>query len=205
MSDTFWDQRYANASYVYGTQPNDFLVSMAGRIPRGPVLCLAEGEGRNAVFLAERGHAVTAVDGSAVGLRKAQELAASRGVSLVTQVADLADFAITPGAWAGIVSIWAHLPPALRQRVHRQVVAGLQPGGVFILEAYTPAQLRHGTGGPKDPSLCMTLPALRAELTGLTFHVGCEIERDVKEGVGHTGLAAVVQVCAHRPAAGGPR
>jgi SAM-dependent methyltransferase len=200
MPPNFWDERYASSAYAYGTEPNDFVAAMAARIPAGPVLCLAEGEGRNAVFLARRGHAVTAVDGSAVGLAKAQALAAARGVAITTLAADLADYAIAPGAWAGIVSTWAHLPPPLRRRVHAQAVAGLRPGGVFLLEAYTPAQLAFGTGGPKQPELCMTLAALRAELAGLEFEVAREFERDVVEGTHHTGRAAVVQVLARRPA-----
>jgi SAM-dependent methyltransferase len=201
MNANSWDERYATKEYIYGTAPNGFLVSVADQIPAGPVLCLAEGEGRNAVFLAQRAHAVTAVDGSRTGLLKAEALAAARGAHLVTQVTDLAAYAIEPGAWAGIVAIWAHLPPTLRRRVHAQVVAGLRPGGVFVLEAYTPAQLAYGTGGPKDPALCMTLAELRAELAGLDFVVACECERDVVEGTGHTGRAAVVQVCARRPTA----
>ena len=141
---------------------------VAPQIPAGPVLCLAEGEGRNAVYLATLGHRVTAVDQSEVGLAKAQRLAKARGVKIETLVTDLADYTITAGAWAGIVATFAHLPPALRRRVHRDVVAGLQPGGVFILEAYTPAQLAFGTGGPKSPELLMTL----AGSPGRTFGIG---------------------------------
>jgi hypothetical protein len=110
-----------------------------------------------------------------------------------------ANYHIEPSAWAAIVATWAHLPPMLRRAVHAQVVAGLRPGGVFVLEAYTPAQLAFGTGGPKDPALCMTLVALRDELSGLEFLVARECERDVIEGTGHTGRSAVVQVCARRP------
>lgn len=196
---TDWNQRYATKDYFYGTEPNDFVADSAARIPPGPVLCLAEGEGRNAVFLARRGHAVTAVDAAETGLAKARALAASRSVSLTTVVADLADYRIENGAWAGIVSIWVHLPPPLRRRVHAQVVAGLRPGGVFVLEAYTPAQLAFGTGGPKDLNLLMTLPALRNELSGLEFDIGRELEREVHEGSGHNGRSAVVQVLALRP------
>lgn len=199
MNANTWDERYATTHYLYGTEPNDFIASMAERIPAGPVLCLAEGEGRNAVFLAGRGHPVTAVDASATGLVKAQALAAARGVTITTQVHDLSEYAIEPGAWAGIVSTWAHLPPPVRRTVHAQVVAGLRPGGVFLLEAYTPAQLAFGTGGPKTPDLCMTLAGLHEELAGLEFVIGRECERDVLEGTGHTGHAAVVQVCARKP------
>ncbi len=198
---SFWDQRYGNAgeAYVFGTAPNDFLAAIADRIPPGPVLCLAEGEGRNAVFLAKRGHAVTALDQSATGLAKAQALATKEGVPLATVVADLAEYAIKPGAWAGIVAIFMHLPPDLRARVLTQAAAGLQPGGVFILESYTPAQLGFGTGGPRDVSLLPTLASLRPLLPGLALEFAQELEREVHEGGGHTGRSAVVQILARRP------
>ena len=194
-----WDERYREPGYAYGSEPNDFLASVADRIPQGPVLCLAEGEGRNGVFLASRGHAVTAVDGSAVGLEKARALAAERQVSLRTVHSDLAEYAIEPGAWAGIVSIWCHLPAALRVPVHRGVVAGLRPGGVLILEAYTPAQLTHGTGGPKVAELLYGLEQLKQDFAGLAFEQAVELERDIHEGRYHAGQSAVVQILARKP------
>jgi len=189
-----WDERYAAPGYFYGTEPNDFLRSIADRIPRGRVLMLADGEGRNGVFLAGLGHEVTSVDRSPVGLAKARALAEERGVSLTTVEADLATHRIEPGAWAAIVLIFCHLPPALRRQVHRQAVEGLAPGGVLVLEAYTPAQLGRGTGGPQNPELLMTLVELRDELTGLDLEVAREVERDVMEGSGHQGRSAVVQI-----------
>ncbi len=199
MNPAFWDDRYTGSDFVFGTQPNDFLRACTGYIPPGPVLCLGEGEGRNAVFLAGRGHAVTAMDQSATGLAKARRLAAERGLTLATTVADLSDYPIQPGAWAAIVSIFLHLPPELRARVYAQAATGLQPGGVLILEAYTPAQLAFGTGGPKDVALLPTLAGLRAELAGLDLVIARECERDVIEGTGHSGRSAVVQVLAYRP------
>jgi len=196
MDAAFWNDRYSAAHYVYGESPNTFLTEAAPQIPPGPVLCLAEGEGRNAVYLASLGHQVTAVDQSEAGLAKARRLAAARGVAIETAVANLENFSIAPNAWAGIVAIFAHLPPLLRRRIHREIVSGLRPGGVFILEAYTPAQLTFGTGGPKSPELLMTLAALREELSGLDFLIGHELEREVIEGVGHTGRGAVVQILA---------
>lgn len=198
----FWNRRYGSAGgdYVYGTQPNEFLASVADRIPPGPVLCLAEGEGRNAVHLARRGYAVTALDQSAVGLDKAAALARQQGVALATLVADLSHYAIAPGAWAGIVAIFMHLPPGLRARVLAQVAAGLRPGGVFVLECYTPAQLAYDTGGPRDVALLPTLALLRTELPGLEFVHARELDRDIVEGNGHTGRGAVVQIVARRPA-----
>jgi SAM-dependent methyltransferase len=196
---TMWDDRFDTAEYVYGTAPNDFLVEAAALIPPGPVLSLAEGEGRNAVYLAERGHPVTAVDASAVGLAKAERLAAARGVAITTVHADLATWPIAPGAWSGIVSVFCHLPPAVRAPLHAAVTQGLAAGGVFVCEAYTPAQLAFGTGGPRDVALLVTLDALRAELAGLEFLVAREVERDLHEGALHQGRSAVVQVVARRP------
>jgi len=199
-----WDQRFAGDEYFYGREPNAFVASVAAQIPAGPVLCLAEGEGRNAVHLAGLGHVVTALDQSPVGLAKAARLANKRGVSLTTLATDLAHYTIAPGAWAGIVATFAHFPPPLRRAVHAQVVAGLRPGGVFILEAYTPAQLAFGTGGPKDLDLLMTLDTVRAELAGLELIHARECERDVIEGRGHTGRAAVLQILARRPTGAPP-
>ena len=198
MDATFWNDRYAIASHVYGELPNAFVAEVAAQIPDGPVLCLAEGEGRNAVHLATLGHRVTAVDQSDVGMAKARRLAATRGVQLETVVTDLGDYSIATGAWAGVVATFAHLPPTLRQRVHRAVVSGLRPGGVFILEAYTPAQVAFGTGGPKSVDLLMTLAGLREELAGLELLIAREVEREVIEGHGHTGRGAVVQILARR-------
>lgn len=194
-----WDERYAEDDYVYGTEPNDFLRAAVANVPRGRALCLAEGEGRNAVFLAQQGFDVLAVDRSAVGLQKAQRLAEDRGVQIETLVADLADYAIEPDSWDLIVSIFCHLPADVRRRLHAEVVAGLRPGGVFILEAYTPAQLEWGTGGPPTAELMMTREALTEELDGLEFEEAVERERDVIEGRFHTGRGAVVQVLAHKP------
>lgn len=195
-----WNERYAETFASYGTEPNDFLRAVADRIPEGPVLCLAEGEGRNAVFIAQRGHAVTAVDLSDVGLANAAKLAGERGVELTTVVADLAEFDPGEARWAGIVSIWGHVPPAVRSRLHAACVAALKPGGVFILEAYCPRQLeRPGLGGPPDVALLMTADGLRKELSGLRFERCEEVDRDVNEGRYHKGPSATVQVLAFKP------
>ncbi len=197
-----WNERYAAPGFVYGAEPNDFLRSVADRIPPGPVLCLAEGQGRNAVYLASLGHDVLAVDQSPVGLSRAQELAAARGVTIATEAADLADYRIAPGKWSGIVAIFMHLPPALRARVLAASVQGLAPGGAFIMEAYRPKQLEFRTGGPGEASLLPSLDDLRRELAGLRIEHGAEIEREIHEGDYHNGHSAVVQVLAFKPTVG---
>lgn len=191
-----WDKRFSEPGYAYGTEPNGFLLSVADRIPGGKVLCLAEGEGRNAVYLAGLGFDVTAVDSSTVGLAKAEALARERGVAIETVNADLDDYQIEPGVWQGIVSIFCHLPPVVRAALHEQCLRGLAPGGVFVLEGFTPNQLELGTGGPKSRELLMELEIIRQELPGLRFEIAREVEREVLEGRHHTGKAAVVQIFA---------
>lgn len=194
-----WDERYNVADYVYGTEPNGFLVPKADLLPSGKVLCLGEGEGRNAVWLAEQGFDVTAVDSSGVGLRKARALATGRGVRITTVHSDLAHYAIEPEGWDGIVSIFCHLPAPLRAQVHQGCVAGLRPGGVMLLEAYTPDQVGRGTGGPPTAALMMDAQTLRHELAGLDLLELVELEREVHEGALHNGPGAVVQLVARKP------
>ena len=197
-----WDERYAGTDYHFGTEPNGFLRESLDRLPPGRALCIGDGEGRNAVFLAENGFAVTAMDASRVGMEKAQRLARDRGVSLETVVSDLRDYAFGHDEWDVIVSIFVHLQPELRHDVHRRVVEALRPGGCFVIEAYTPEQLEYRTGGPPVAELMMTLDTLAADLAGLDFEVGREVVRDVSEGRGHRGRAAVVQVLGRKPAGG---
>lgn len=194
----FWNHRYAMPGFAYGTEPNDLLRELAPTL-KGPVLCVGEGEGRNAVFLAQRGLDVTAVDLSAIGLEKASKLATERGVTLTTRVVDLADFDLGTSRWGAIVSIWCHLPEWVRAKVHGGVKTALVPGGVYVLEAYTPRQLKFDTGGPKNAELLYEPEAVRTELAGLTLERCVELERDVSEGDWHRGKSAVLQVLARRP------
>ena len=197
-----WNKRYNEAEYIFGTKPNDFLRDEFSKIPiGGSVLCLAEGEGRNAVFLAQQGYQVTATDMSEVGLNKALKLARDRGVDIITQVADLADYEFGEAKWEGIVAIWAHLPTAVRQYVHAQIAPALKPNGVFILEAYTEQQLTmDAVGGPPatQRERFGSLAVLRAELAELEEITGIEKQRMISEGKRHQGLSAVVQFIAKK-------
>lgn len=191
---SFWDERYGGDDYAYGVEPNDFLRAEAHRIPPGPVLCLAEGEGRNAVFLAGLGHQVTAVDLSSEGLRKATRLAHQRGVEIEVIQADLATFDLGVDRWSGIVAIFAHVPPAVRHRLHAQIAQALRAGGCFLLESYRPEQLALGTGGPKELSLLPTLGELREQLSPLELVVARDADRAIHEGRFHDGPSATVQL-----------
>ena len=192
-----WDERYSGREFYYGKEPNDFLKLCANKIPsKGKVLCLAEGEGRNAVYLAKLGFQVVAVDQSPQGLEKLKKLADENGVSIETIVADLENFEIKPNYWDGIVSIWCHVPPTLRRVLHLRVVQGLLCGGALILESYHPRQLEYKTGGPPSADIMMTKDLLKTELSGLNFEILHELDRDVHEGNGHFGKSAVVQCLA---------
>ncbi|MEP6859376.1 MAG: methyltransferase domain-containing protein [Deltaproteobacteria bacterium] len=191
---SFWDQRYGSDEYAYGTEPNDFLRAEAHQIPPGPVLCLAEGEGRNAVFLAQRGYQVTAVDLAIEGLHKAERLARRHGVTLELVQADLATFDLGLDRWSGIVEIFAHVLPAVRTRVHAQIAQALRVGGCLVLETYRPEQLALATGGPKELALLSTLSELRAQLSPLELVIAREANREIHEGRFHDGPSATVQL-----------
>jgi SAM-dependent methyltransferase len=198
MNEEFWNERYRGAEYFYGTEPNDFIRAEAHRIPPGPVLCLAEGEGRNAVFLAGLGHPTTAIDMSREGLRKAKELAARRGVSIEVVHADLANYELPSETYSGIVAVFAHVPTHVRRRLHAAVPRALVPGGVFLLEAYRPEQLAFGTGGPREAAVLMTKSELEEDLRGLELLVSRDVEREINEGPMHRGMSATVQIAARR-------
>jgi SAM-dependent methyltransferase len=192
-----WNERYASSEFAYGTEPNSFLVQNA-KLLTSPVLSLAEGEGRNAVFLASLGLDVLGVDQSDVGLAKAQKLAASRGLTIRTEVADLASYEPQENYFGSVISISAHLPSNVRNRLYPLIERSLKPGGVILLESYTKSQLSRNTGGPKDPDLLLDLVELKQQFPNCELILGHEIEREVVEGKFHTGLAHVVQFIARK-------
>lgn len=198
----FWDARYEHPNNVYGFAPNDFLRQNEIMLRRGSrVLCIGDGEGRNGVWLAERGHQVTTVDISAVGVAKALRWAGERGVSIDAQVADLEHWVHTEAAqrsWDAVVSIFCHLPADIRPGISQGLVAAMAPAGKLVLEAYTPAQLQLGTGGPPDESLLLTRDRVRNDWVGLVLDVHL-VERRIFEGMGHRGLSSVVQVLGQKP------
>jgi SAM-dependent methyltransferase len=196
--ESFWNSRYANPDYIYGTEPNSFLAEHADLL-EGPGLSLSEGEGRNAVFLASRGLDMLGVDISAIGLEKARKLAASRGLSIRTAVADLATYEPAADHYGTVISISAHLPSAIRSRLYPLIERALKPGGVLLLESYSVNQLARDTGGPRDADLLMTTDKVRHEFPHLEPVLLREVDRKVVEGTHHTGLASVIQFIGRRP------
>jgi hypothetical protein len=174
-------------------EPNDFLRKQVAGLKPGRAICLAEGEGRNAVHLARLGHKVIAQDLSATGLAKALALAFELQLSLQTLCSDLADWQPESGSVDLVVAIWMHLPQDLRAEVHRKAVSALKPGGTLILEAYTPRQLDLRTGGPPVVDLLIEPEMVALELKGLEFQLLKETRRWISEGPYHQGESAVVQ------------
>jgi len=191
-----WDKRYNADEYAYGTEPNSFLKDYCNSIPKGKVLSLAEGEGRNAVFLAKQGYSVTAIDSSIVGIDKGQRLAKRNGVEVEFIHADLVEFDLGLNQWDGVISIFFPLSSLQRKILYKKIINGLKKNGVFLLEAYTPEQLKFGTGGGEVIELMQSKKSLIDEFTGVSFNHLVELERNVIEGKYHTGMASVVQAIA---------
>ncbi len=192
-----WDERYSGSEYHYGTEPNAFLVEHCNLL-QSPVLSLSEGEGRNAVFLAKKGFDVLGVDFSAIGLEKARQLAQAEQVQIRTEVADMAGYAPQANHYGAVVSIFAHYSGTVRARLYPLIEQALKPGGIFLLEAYTEAQLPKSTGGPKNIDMLLTRDKLIRSFTAMEIMLLEELEREVCEGEGHTGLGSVIQFIARK-------
>lgn len=196
----FWDSRYADDDYFYGTAPNHWLTTQANRLQPGmSALAVGDGEGRNGVWLAEKGLAVTSVDASPRAQAKARALAARRGVAIDTVCTDLRHWDWPQAAFDCVVSIFLHLPPDCRAGMHRRMLAALKPGGLLLLQAYTPRQLDHGTGGPRAVELLYSAAMLREDLAEAEIISLKEVVCHLHEGTGHNGASAVVELVARRP------
>ncbi len=192
-----WDERYRRFPDLYGSRPNTFLVSSEVLLPRGArVLVIGDGQGRNGVWLARRGHRVTTVDQSAVAVAQARALAAQQGATIRAEAADLSEWIRTPpaaGPWDAVVWIFVHLPRALRAEIGATMGPRLAPYGILVMETYSTAQPLMGSGGPQDPDLLSRRDDAASEWPDLDIESRV-VERRVFEGRAHQGLSSVVQV-----------
>jgi 2-polyprenyl-3-methyl-5-hydroxy-6-metoxy-1,4-benzoquinol methylase len=187
----YWDKRYAEAGYAYGTAPNDFLVAMMPHLRVGKALCLCEGEGRNAIYLARHGFIATAVDFSQIALDKAQALAHQRGLTLHTHCANLADFDPGIARWDLVTMIFGQPEQAIRRALYARIAACLRPGGAFVLETKAQEHATPDSLYPGSAQLC-------AELAGLSFTIARDGERLLQEGRYHDGVQRTAQVLAFK-------
>jgi 2-polyprenyl-3-methyl-5-hydroxy-6-metoxy-1,4-benzoquinol methylase len=189
-----WNNRFAAEHYVYGTEPNVFLNEMQKRLKlSGEVLTIAEGEGRNAVFLAEQGMNVTAWDYAESGLTKIKKLAEERGVTVQTELVDLNEAEWGQNQWDEVVCIFGHFPAELRKKTLQGVKGAVKPGGYFITEVYSRYQLPYNSGGPKDLGFLYTPEEFLLTFNDwriVHFFMG-EVVRH--EGEFHNGLSHVIQ------------
>ncbi|MCG5535771.1 SAM-dependent methyltransferase [Ectothiorhodospira mobilis] len=196
----FWDNRFAAGGYVYGTAPNAYLLAHHALYRPGQrVLCVGDGEGRNGVWLAGRGLEVTSVDFSRQALDKAEALAQHRGVVLHTVCADVAGWDWPRERFDHVVSIFLHLPPEQRWRVHEAMFRALKPGGWLLLEAFHPEQIHYHSGGPRDVAMLYGSVTLREDLVDAEFRELAEVAVHLDEGPGHQGRAAVTRALIRRP------
>lgn len=194
-----WEARYAAAGgYIFGTAPNAFLAANAGLIaPGAKVLSVADGEGRNSVFLAGNGADVHAVEVSPTALSRARKLAAERGVAIAFEQADLLRWSWPEHAYDAVVAIFVQfVPPAERSAFFGRLVRALRPGGLLLLEGYRPEQVANRTGGPSDPAHCYTEAMLREAFAGLEIERLDSYDAVLDEGPGHSGPSALIDLVA---------
>ncbi|WP_050615674.1 class I SAM-dependent methyltransferase [Bacillus testis] len=195
MSKEHWDKRFSDQDFVYGKNENEFLNKMSGILPASSqVGCFAEGEGRNAVFLAKQGHKVTAYDHSRVGLEKTKKLAEEKGVHVETVEMDLTEQKVEKGQFDAAVMIFGHVPEKDQPFLFDSMIGSLKPGGYLIVEVYSKDQLRYKSGGPDSEKLMYDpIDVLQwiKPYTCLHFYYG---EEEVNEGKRHTGRGHVIQL-----------
>jgi len=195
-----WDARFAGDDYIFGTAPNVFLAAQRARLAPGQrALCVADGEGRNSVWLAQEGLRVTAFDLSPRGVEKARALAARCGVVVDYRVAAVEDWVWTPGAFDVVAAIFVQFAaPEVRARMFAGMRATLAPGGWLLLQGYTPRQLDYRTGGPPNAGHLYTPPLLREAFAGHEIVELREHDDVLAEGTQHAGLSALIDCVVRR-------
>ncbi len=189
-----WNERFAQAEPVYGEQPNAYLRAKCERLAPGcKILVPGDGYGRNGIWLAHRGFRVSTVDLSPVGVARARKSADAAGLVMSIEQADLATWKWPVNEFDAVASIFLHLPPELRAQVHGDMLGTLKPGGLLIIEAFSPPQLRHTSGGPKQMELLYTAEILRKDFAAADVLELQEMEVEIDEGRMHRGVAAVVR------------
>jgi 2-polyprenyl-3-methyl-5-hydroxy-6-metoxy-1,4-benzoquinol methylase len=196
-----WNRRFEGEEFLFGIEPNEWLREHVGTLPRGGrILCVADGEGRNSVWLARLGFTVDAFDIAGVGVAKARRLAAQHGVSVNFSVAEADAYAWPTARFDGVAAIFIQFAdPAQRERLFARIMASLKPAGILILQGYTPKQLDYGTGGPPFASHLYTQEMLRSAFETFEILALREYEADVAEGSGHRGRSALIGLVARRP------
>jgi SAM-dependent methyltransferase len=191
-----WQGRFAVAEYVFGTAPNVFLAAQKDLLPkRGRALAVSDGEGRNGVWLAQQGLDVLSIDFSPAAQAKARELAQARGVTITTELVDLAQFDWPEAAFDVVVDIFTQFfGPAGRAAKFAGIRKALKPGGLLLQQGYRPEQLAYGTGGPKQVENMYTRELLEREFASFSQLKINEYDAEIHEGTAHGGMSAVIDL-----------
>ena len=189
----FWNQRYKEEAFAYGTQPNAFLYAQLQDLKPGKILFPCEGEGRNSVYAASLNWEVEAFDFSEEGQRKAYQLADSKKVKIHYQVADALKVSYPEEHFDAIVLIYSHFPEPIRKSIHHRMISWLKPGGRLILESFRPNQLNNTSGGPKDISMLCTAEILTDDFADLETIIMEQKIITLDEGPFHQGKAEVMR------------
>ena len=193
MTKEHWNKRFGEKEYAYGKEPNEFIKEKGPSLPSGNVLAIAEGEGRNAVYLASLGHEVETWDYSAEGLKKTKQLAADQGVYVKTNYVDLHNAPWKEESWDHIICVFGHFDSALRKETLQQIERAVKKGGSFLCEVYSTDQLKYKTGGPRNKEMLYRPEEFLTTFQHWQinhFFLG-EVER--YEGVLHQGKSHVIQ------------
>jgi len=192
MMKNFWNERYNQEEYVYGENPNSFLVEQLKRIPAGKIILPGEGEGRNAVYAASIGWNVEAFDTSELGKQKALKLAAKKEVSITYQIGDAKTIVYPLDEYDVVALIFAHFPAEIRKEMHQRAIKWIKSGGKIILEAFNPKQLKNNSGGPKNEAMLYTKAMLQDDFEGLEIELLRTTQTKLAEGKFHEGQADVI-------------
>ncbi len=201
MAENFWNKRYAAPGFLFGVTPAKFLFDSSAYLKRGQTaLAVADGEGRNSVYLAEKGLQVTAVDSSDVAVDKARGLAAARGAAVDFHIADLKDWDWDAAQYDVVAAIFIQFAgPGFRAQIFSGLQNALKPGGILLLHGYTPEQIELGTGGPPYVENMYTKDMLEDAFGELDILRLSSYRRAVDEGRGHSGMSALIDLVARKP------
>jgi 2-polyprenyl-3-methyl-5-hydroxy-6-metoxy-1,4-benzoquinol methylase len=200
MVQNIWDERYSNNDYFFGTKPNDFVVAQRQLFKAGQsCLAVADGEGRNGVWLAEQGLHVHSVDSSSIALNKARQLATARGVRIHFEQADLTNWQWDEDRFDVVVAIFIQfVGETQREPLFKNILSSLKPGGLLLLQGYTPRQLEYRTGGPSQVENLYTEEMLRVAFSNTDIlHLSAH-DDVICEGVGHSGMSALIDLVARK-------
>lgn len=194
----FWNERYAEPDFVYGTEPNRFFEEQLEHLDSGKLILPADGEGRNAVYAAQKGWEVTAVDYSKSAKEKALKLASEKGVDIHYELSNLSEYDFGEHSFDAAAFIYVHLPRSIINDVYDRIIKSLKPGGKVLVEVYSVKQLGRDSGGPKDERVLYTKEKLRDLLSGTNIEWMEEMEIELNEGKYHTGKAMVIRAVAEK-------